>query len=503
LSSIRSQDVPVEIIVVDNHSSDSTPTIAASLADRVIVAGPERSRQRNLGAAASRCRVLAFIDSDMKLGIGVSRTALAAIHDGAAAVVIPERTVGKSFTARVRAFERGFYAEGSSVEAARVFRRDIFEQVGGYDEGLTGSEDWDLHMRVAAGHSVSRANATIYHDESGISFVAACRKKAAYARGMQLFLKKHGAGAASVAMDRPWLRRPWRLAYPYPVLGLGLLALKTGEVAAVLVALAADALVPRWLRGRPTGRRRAGGAAAPPSGLPRYALNPNPGTHATVVLAVPVRSRVLDVGCATGYIGKLLAARGCTVTGIECDTDAAAAARDTGAYAEIVHMDVGESAHDLPRGPFDVVLCADVLEHIIDPVSVIRRLAVLLAPGGRMIISVPNIANVAVRIALLAGRFEYTDAGILDRTHLRFFTHRTAAGLVRDGGLHIQEVLSGSDRFGWILNRHVRAAHALRGLLAYNIIIVAVPEASNDELSIPDAHLRIEGGRSDPEGSEH
>lgn len=208
----------------------------------------------------------------------------------------------------------------------------------------------------------------------------------------------------------------------------------------------------------------------------RYALNSRGGTHATLASLVPTRSRVLDVGCATGYLGKLLAARGCTVTGIEYDTVAAAAARDTGAYDHLYEMNISDSTQQLPPGPFDIVLCADVLEHLLDPVHVARRLAALLAPDGRMIVSVPNVANVAVRIALLAGRFDYADTGILDRTHLHLYTHDTARKLIRQAGLRTETVLSGSDRFGWLLNSRGPAARALRGLLAYSIIIVAVAD---------------------------
>lgn len=89
---------------------------------------------------------------------------------------------------------------------------------------------------------------------------------------------------------------------------------------------------------------------------------------------------------------------------------------------------------------FDVVVCADVLEHLPDPAAVLDRVRGWIAPGGRLFVSLPNVANVAVRLSLLAGRFEYAEAGILDRTHLRFFTRRSALRLVESAGFRIRRV---------------------------------------------------------------
>jgi SAM-dependent methyltransferase len=89
---------------------------------------------------------------------------------------------------------------------------------------------------------------------------------------------------------------------------------------------------------------------------------------------------------------------------------------------------------------FDVVVCADVLEHLEDPAAVLARVRKWLSPGGLLLVSLPNVANVAVRLSLLAGRFEYAEAGILDRTHLRFFTRRSARRLVEAAGFRIRRL---------------------------------------------------------------
>ncbi len=89
---------------------------------------------------------------------------------------------------------------------------------------------------------------------------------------------------------------------------------------------------------------------------------------------------------------------------------------------------------------FDVVVCADVLEHLADPAAVLARVRRWISPRGVLFVSLPNVANVAVRLALAAGRFEYADAGILDRTHLRFFTRRSARRLVEEAGFRIRRL---------------------------------------------------------------
>lgn len=240
LRSIRSQGLWTELIVVDNHSTDESQQIASELADQVIIAGPERSRQRNLGAASGTAAVVAFIDSDMILNTGVLTQCLEVIRAGAGAVVIPERTIGEGLVCRARAFERSFYAEGSGVEAARVFRRDVLVSAGGFDEQLLGPEDWDLHIRVAGMTTVGRVSAVIDHDEGHVGFLDACRKKAYYAHGMRRFIRKHGRRGVALAGDRPWLRQPWRLARR-PLLGGTLVCLKAGESAAMLWRLRSPA----------------------------------------------------------------------------------------------------------------------------------------------------------------------------------------------------------------------------------------------------------------------
>lgn len=246
LQSLRDQSLRPTIVVVDNHSTDGTLDIAHQLADVVDVAGPERSAQRNRGAALlGDVEVVGFIDSDMVVEPLVVEQAVVALRAHGGAVVVPEHTVGRGFVAKVRAFERAQYVGSSTVEAARFFRREVFAAVGGFDEDLHAGEDWDLALRVAAaGTPVGRTSGCIWHDEGYVGYLAHCAKKGRYAIGLRQFLCKHGEAGRSVLLDRPYLRRPWSLLR-HPILGSGLVLLKGGEAAAVSATLLRARLVGR------------------------------------------------------------------------------------------------------------------------------------------------------------------------------------------------------------------------------------------------------------------
>lgn len=157
-----------------------------------------------------------------------------------------------------------------------------------------------------------------------------------------------------------------------------------------------------------------------------------------LALLPPPPGRVLDVGTAGGYMGVALTARGYTVVGIEADSAAARAAAP--AYTALYHADV-TTRPVLAQAPFDVVLLADVLEHLPDPAATLAWAVGLLAAGGRVLVSVPNVAFISVRLGLLVGRFQYRPRGILDRTHLRFYTRRSLVQEIRSAGLQPQRVL--------------------------------------------------------------
>lgn len=235
LRSLRSQTIVSTIVVVDYFSTDGTHDIARRIADVVLIGPtglttppPFFSAQRNFGAAHLDTELVAFIDADMVLEPTVLEEAVMEIERGCGGVTIPERTVGEGFWTSIRAFERSFYLH-SNVECARVFTRDIFNRVGGFDEGLPTKEDVDLHMRVAAVSAMGRTTSFINHDEGRTSFRSLIKKKAVYAAGMEAFITKYRGAAVSHTLDRPYFRRPWLLIYPSPWKGACLIALKGGE----------------------------------------------------------------------------------------------------------------------------------------------------------------------------------------------------------------------------------------------------------------------------------
>jgi 2-polyprenyl-3-methyl-5-hydroxy-6-metoxy-1,4-benzoquinol methylase/regulator of replication initiation timing len=158
-------------------------------------------------------------------------------------------------------------------------------------------------------------------------------------------------------------------------------------------------------------------------------------SHTLMVELVGGTKRVLDVGCATGYLARALAERGCTVSGVEFDAEAAEEARPHLERLVIGDLETMDLADAFGDDRFDVIVFGDVLEHLRDPLPVLRRAKALLADRGSVVASIPNIAHGSVRLALLAGRFDYQDLGLLDSTHLRFFTRSSVEDLFREAGM--------------------------------------------------------------------
>lgn len=149
---------------------------------------------------------------------------------------------------------------------------------------------------------------------------------------------------------------------------------------------------------------------------------------------------VLDVGCSAGNTGALLKERGLCelVTGIEPFATTAALARHKLDW--VIEKPVEAALDDIADQSVDCILCLDVLEHLIDPWTTVERLSTKLKPGGAFITSVPNVRHVQVLFNLVVrGRFRYTDSGILDRTHLRFFTRESAMALVQTRNLCVEQ----------------------------------------------------------------
>lgn len=194
------------------------------------------------------------------------------------------------------------------------------------------------------------------------------------------------------------------------------------------------------------------------------------------------RQPILDVGASSGQLGRILAGTNLIIDGVEPDADAADAARKF--YRSIVTARIEDA--ELPTATYEVVVCADVLEHTRDPVAVLRHLVAASTSEAVFIISLPNVAHIAARLLLLAGAFPRHDRGIFDRTHLHFYTRTTALELIRDAGLVVGGVSTTpvplEDVWPPILGKVTReiamraqtyAARLSASLFAYQWLIVA------------------------------
>jgi 2-polyprenyl-3-methyl-5-hydroxy-6-metoxy-1,4-benzoquinol methylase len=164
--------------------------------------------------------------------------------------------------------------------------------------------------------------------------------------------------------------------------------------------------------------------------------------NSSQVLAVEMiggNKRVLEVGCASGYVSRVLRDRGCRVVGIEIDPEFASQAKEFCDDVIIGNAEDLDLESLLADRSFDVAVFGDVLEHMSDPLGILRRVRQWLVPDGYVVASLPNIAHGAVRLALLDGRFDYTPEGLLDETHLRFFTHGAIKDLFHEAGFALVE----------------------------------------------------------------
>ena len=170
-----------------------------------------------------------------------------------------------------------------------------------------------------------------------------------------------------------------------------------------------------------------------------YEVSVDPGednnAHALVLSFVGYHKSVLEVGCSTGFITKILVERGCDVIGIEVDPDAAKVAERWAERVVVGDIDDGEVWNYVKDESFDVVLLGDVLEHLHDPLVSLREAVRKVKPSGFVVTSLPNVAHGDIRMSLMQGRFRYNDTGLLDRTHIKFFTLESAREMLTQAGL--------------------------------------------------------------------
>jgi 2-polyprenyl-3-methyl-5-hydroxy-6-metoxy-1,4-benzoquinol methylase len=193
-------------------------------------------------------------------------------------------------------------------------------------------------------------------------------------------------------------------------------------------------------------------------------------------------ARLLDIGCARGLLMAELVRQNWNVSGIESHAEDAAIARAAG--FSVLNCSVEDALLNNTESYKGIVI-ADVLEHLVDPTGTLTACRNLTESDGFIIISVPNIAHVSVRIQLLLGRFNYSDSGILDRTHLHFYTKKTIVELVEKCGLSVFRISPtpapiekvfpalGRPSFSWVLQLGAKVARAWPSFFGYQFIVVA------------------------------
>ena len=212
---------------------------------------------------------------------------------------------------------------------------------------------------------------------------------------------------------------------------------------------------------------------------------------------------VLDVGCGPGTIGKfLIAEKSCSVDGIELSDDFCNRAR--GHYRNVWQGDLEkiDLASTVEGNCYDFIVCADVLEHLRDPKVILKQLASCLKPDGRILISIPNVSYAGLLAELLYGRFDYRPNGLLDDTHVRFFTRATLVELLTDSGIKINElqgiVMKLEDSEFGIDRMHVLGPSLFNMILqrpdalTYQFVIDCVSGSTESNNAFANAEVQIE-----------
>lgn len=237
LRSVKNQSYSnIEIIVVDNFSTDNTAKIARKYVDRFYQLGPERSTQRNFGVKHAHGKYVAIIDSDMELSENVIKDCVEAMKDSKAfGVIIPEESFGEGFWAKCKKLERSFYIGIDWIEAARFFTKKMYLEIGGYNENLVSGEDWDLSNRVKLRGDLIRIKSLIYHNEGRILLRNTLRKKAYYAGHISKYVTTNTSNTSMLnEVLKVFMRYKLYLSHPIkllknPFVGFGMLYMKTLE----------------------------------------------------------------------------------------------------------------------------------------------------------------------------------------------------------------------------------------------------------------------------------
>lgn len=229
----------IELIVVDNNSTDDTKEIARHYTKHVFNKGPERSAQRNYAIQKAKGEYVLIIDSDMELSGEVVESCVEMVQANAdfKALIIPEKSFGEGYWARCKSLERSYYVGVDSIEAARFFDKNLYQKVGGYNETMTGGEDWDFTNRIRKVVRVGRSQAYIYHNEGRLYFGKTLKKMYYYGSHAAEYFAENPTQSIVADQSGPLARfklffsKPGKL-FRNPFVSVGMLTLKTAEYGA-------------------------------------------------------------------------------------------------------------------------------------------------------------------------------------------------------------------------------------------------------------------------------
>lgn len=248
LSNIRNQTYKdIEIIVVDNNSTDRTVKVARKFTNMVYDKGPERSAQRNFGVRKAKGKYVLIVDADMELSSGVIGSCVENVHNHKA-LIVPEKTLGNGFLASIRKFEREMYMGDPTIEVARFFEKKTFEEFDGYDLSLTGTEDYDLPKRIMdkyGKNSIGWAKEWIFHHEESLTLAKLLMKRFYYARKSVRYVKKHPdlIWVQGNMILRPAYFRNWKKFINKPFIALAFIFVRILEMSAALLGFIYGVLI--------------------------------------------------------------------------------------------------------------------------------------------------------------------------------------------------------------------------------------------------------------------
>ena len=234
LGSVRAQTYGnIEVIAVDNYSKDKTKEIAERYQAKIVSSGAKRSEARNIGVKEGEGTCVFFVDSDMELSASVVDECLRKIDMGYDGIIVPEVSIGEGFWAECKALEKSLYFGDDSIEAARFFRKSVFESVGGYDLDLEAGEDWALNQKIRkSGSRIGRIAAVVYHLEGRLSLHRTMQKKCYYGKTLKRYALEHPEDAKKQLQPiRLAFLRGWRKLARDPTHAFGMIVMKTCELA--------------------------------------------------------------------------------------------------------------------------------------------------------------------------------------------------------------------------------------------------------------------------------